>query len=81
MEILFYGSAWCSDCIRSISYLDTRGINYTYIDLETNEQAAGEVVRINKGLQSIPTIIFPNGKILVEPSNTDLELALKENGL
>lgn len=41
--------------------------------------AAEEVERINNGYQSIPTIVFPDGKVLVEPSNAELEKALEEN--
>lgn len=78
-KIKFYGASWCPDCRRSKAYLDEKNIAYEYIDIEKVAGAAEEVERINKGYQSIPTIIFPNGKILVEPSNTELQKALDEN--
>jgi glutaredoxin len=77
-QIKFYGSTWCPDCLRSKQYLDDNKIPYEYIDLQTNEKAALEVMRINNGMQSIPTIVCPNGKILVEPTNEMLENCLKE---
>jgi mycoredoxin len=43
-------------------------VTYTEIDIEQDEAARAEVVRINNGGQSVPTIIFPDGSILVEPS-------------
>jgi len=33
-------------------------------------------MEINKGYQSIPTIIFPDGKVLIEPSNEELDEAI-----
>lgn len=77
MQIKFYGATWCPDCRRAKDYLDAHKVQYEYIDLEKDPNAAAEVEKINKGLQSIPTIVFPNGKILTEPSNQELEAALK----
>ncbi len=79
MNITFYGATWCPDCRRSKEYLDTHNIPYDYIDLETVPEAADEVVRINHGLQSIPTIVFPDGTVLVEPTNAALENAVTAN--
>lgn len=75
--IRFYGSPLCPDCLRSRKYLDSKKISYQYIDLETDEKAAEEVRKINNGFQSIPTIVFPDGKILVEPTEKILEAYIK----
>lgn len=79
MNIKFYGATWCSDCNRAKQFLDDNNVNYQYINLEEDEKAVEEVVKINNGYQSIPTIVFPNGKILVEPSNNELQKAIDEN--
>ncbi|MDE2588541.1 MAG: glutathione S-transferase N-terminal domain-containing protein [Patescibacteria group bacterium] len=79
MSIKFYGATWCPDCRRSKAYLDDKKIPYDYINIDEVAGAAEEVEKINKGLQSIPTIVFPNGKILVEPSNQQLQIAIDEN--
>ncbi len=78
-KIKFYGATWCPDCRRSKQFLDKKGVDYTYVNIEEVPGAAEEVEKINNGFQSIPTIVFPNGKILVEPSNAELEKVLKEN--
>lgn len=75
--IKFYGATWCPDCHRSKQFLDEKGVNYTYINIEKVPGAAEEVMKINNGYRSIPTIVFPNGKIFVEPSNAELEKALE----
>jgi len=69
MKIIFYGATWCPDCRRSKKFLDERKVDYTYINLEETPDTAAEVEKINKGMQSIPTIVFPDGTILTEPSN------------
>jgi mycoredoxin len=76
-QLLFYGAQWCADCRRSKKLLDEYHVSYRYIDIDAVEGAADEVVRINNGLQSIPTICFPDGTVLVEPSNAALLAALR----
>lgn len=76
-KIIFYGATWCGDCARSKAYLDSQGIEYDYVDLEEDVTAAAKVTEINNGMQSIPTIVFPNGNILVEPTNEQLEEEIK----
>lgn len=78
-KIKFYGATWCPDCNRAKQFLDGKGVEYEYINLEEDPNAVAEVERINNGLQSIPTILFPDGSVLVEPSNEELEKALEAN--
>jgi glutaredoxin len=79
-SIIVYGAHWCSDCRRSIKYLKDNQIPYKFIDVDLDKNAANLVKQINRGMRSIPTIIFPDGSILVEPSNNDLaEKILSQN--
>ena len=48
---------------------DKYGVAYRWVDIDDDEQAEQFVIRTNKGMRSVPTIIFPDGDILVEPSN------------
>lgn len=70
--IRMYGANWCGDCRRAKTFFGEQRIHYEYIDLEQTPDAIREVERINNGMRSIPTIIFPDGSILVEPSNAEL---------
>jgi len=76
-QILFYGAGWCADCKRSQTLLDQNRISYDYIDIDTVQGAADEVSRLNDGFKSIPTIVFPDGSKLVEPSNQELSEKLR----
>ena len=67
-----YGATWCADCKRSRTFLDSNQIRYYYIDIDTVVGAADEVSEINDGLKSIPTIVFSDGSVLVEPTNAQL---------
>ncbi|GAB4558930.1 MAG: thioredoxin-disulfide reductase [Anaerolineales bacterium] len=42
------------------------------MDVDADPEAMAFVEQVNKGMRSIPTIIFPDGSVLVEPSNAQL---------
>ncbi|MCX6429953.1 MAG: FAD-dependent oxidoreductase [Actinobacteria bacterium] len=66
------GASWCPDCKRSKTFLGQHRIAYDWVDMENNPEAIAEVEHLNGGKRSIPTIIFPDGSILVEPTNDEL---------
>ena len=67
-----YGAMWCGDCRRSKKFLDSQGVAYQWIDVEQDDTARQTMQEYNGGLQSIPTIVFADGTVLVEPSNAQL---------
>lgn len=71
-KITMYATSWCSDCRMAKRWFDSHGIAYAYIDIEKDEQAAELVVRLNGGMRTVPTILFPDGSVLVEPSPRQL---------
>ena len=75
-DIKFYSTSWCGDCRRSRKVFQALGVSFTDIDIEENPEAAEIVRKVNRGAQSVPTIIFPDGAVLVEPSNAVLEQKL-----
>ncbi len=79
-QIILYGAPWCGDCKRSISYFKQKGIKFRYVDIDKDKKAAQKVIEINDGMRSIPTIIFPDQTVLVEPSNRELKEALDKHG-
>ena len=75
-DITVYGAMWCGDCRRAKRVLDRHGTAYRWIDVEQDPEAADRVREINRGLRVIPTILFPDGTILVEPSDEELTAKL-----
>lgn len=78
-NIVVYGASWCPDCKRSRSFFDSHNISYDYIDIESTAGAAEKVEQINNGMRRIPTIVFPDNSVLVEPSNKQLAEKLAIN--
>jgi mycoredoxin len=73
-RILMFGAEWCRDCRRSKALLDSRGVEYDYVDLESVADGADRAYAVS-GRTNIPVVVFPDGTHLVEP--TDPELAAR----
>lgn len=71
--IVMYSTEFCSDCLRAKKYFEANKVSYLRVLLEEDPKAADFVMQINNGYRSVPTIIFPDGSILVEPSLTELQ--------
>ena len=78
-SIVVYSTVWCPDCKRVKKFLGEQRVPYTNIDIESDPDAMVFVEKVNNGKRIIPTIVFPDGSILVEPSNAELaeKLGLK----
>ncbi len=71
-EIHVYGADWCPDCRRSKRFLADQRIPFVWHDIETDAEALRVVQERNGGKNIIPTILFPDGTHLAEPSNEEL---------
>jgi glutaredoxin len=67
-EIIFYGNLWCGGSRRARLLLDQHSIPYRWVDIDLNEEAARVVEKLNNGFRSVPTLVWPDGSFLVEPS-------------
>lgn len=66
------GAPWCPDCKLSKQFLGEQRIAYEWIDIDQDPAAARRVRDLNDGKQIIPTIVFPDGSFLAEPTNAEL---------
>jgi thioredoxin reductase (NADPH) len=71
-KITMYGATWCGDCKRAKRFFGEQRVHYEWIDVEEQPEAAETVEKLNNGKRIIPTILFEDGSILVEPSNAEL---------
>ena len=71
-EIVLYGTRWCYDTLRSIKVLKRKGISFQWIDIDEDHDGCEFVKSVNRGMKSVPTIVFPDGDLLVEPVNSEL---------
>lgn len=79
--IKMYSTQWCSDCVRAKRAFDKFGVAVEIIDIDQNRRAKEFVKEANRGLMSVPTIVFPDDTILTEPSTSELETKFRELGL
>ena len=75
-RIKMYTATSCGDCRLAKAVLDRAGVDYEQIDIDRDPAAVDIVLAINGGYRTVPTIIFPNGRVLVEPSRGELLSAL-----
>ena len=66
--LTMYSTTWCGYCRRLKSQLDREGIEYREVDIERTPGAAEFVMSVNGGNQTVPTVHFPNGSALTNPT-------------
>ena len=72
-EIIMYVTTSCSDCRSAKAVFEEMKIPYRSINIDEYPGAAQIVEELTNGYQSVPTIVFPDGKILIEPSTQMLQ--------
>jgi mycoredoxin len=70
--IKFYGTKWCGDCFFALKTLQSQKVDFEWIDIDKDPSAEQFVKQTNHGYRSVPTIVFDDGSILVEPSRSEL---------
>ena len=66
--LTMYTTTWCGYCRRLKSQLAREGIEITEVDIEREPDAAEYVMSVNGGFQTVPTVLFPDGSTLTNPS-------------
>ncbi len=66
--LTIYTTPWCGPCHRLKAQLDRAAIDYEIVDIERDPAAAQFVESVNHGNQTVPTVVFPDGATLTNPS-------------
>jgi glutaredoxin len=69
--LVVYSTTWCPDCRRSRNYLTSKNIQHVEVDIGKDRDAFTFIEKLTRRVR-IPTIIFPDGSILIEPSDEEL---------
>ena len=75
-NITVYGAPWCPDCRRAKQFLGEQQRPYNWVDIDQDQEGRAYVQQLNDGKQIIPTIVFQDGAVLVEPTNAELAAKL-----
>jgi thioredoxin reductase (NADPH) len=71
-DIQLYGASWCPDCRRAKRFLGDQRVAFDWHDIDGDPDGIALVEARNDGKRIIPTIVFPDGSHLAEPSNEEL---------
>ena len=74
--VTMYSTTWCGYCRRLKTLMQREGIEYTEVDIERDPAAADFVMSVNGGNQTVPTLHFPNGAALTNPSIAEVKAQL-----
>ena len=74
--VTMYSTVWCGYCRRLKGQMDREGIAYQVIDIEDDPNAADIVMAVNGGNQTVPTVVFPDGSALTNPSLAQIKQQL-----
>lgn len=67
-----YSTTWCGYCVRLKRFLDREGISYREVNIEDDPDAADFVMSVNGGNRTVPTLLFPDGAAVTNPSPAEV---------
>jgi mycoredoxin len=74
--VTMFSTSWCGYCRRLKSQLDREGISFTEVDIERDAASARFVEQVNRGNQTVPTVLFPDGSAATNPSLIEVKQRL-----
>jgi len=74
--LIMYSTVWCGYCRRLKTMLKSEGIAFTEVDIEHDPASAEFVMSVNNGNQTVPTLKFPDGSALTNPSLAQVKAKL-----
>lgn len=78
--IIVYGHPTCPN-LRPVKGLLTQSkVKFEYINIHQDSVAAARVRAVNSGNESVPTLVFPDGTTLTEPTVRELQSKLESLG-
>ena len=77
-RLTIYSTQWCGYCHRLMKQLDREDVGYDVVDIEREPAAAEFVMSVNGGNQTVPTVVFPDGSALTNPSLAQVKDRLED---
>ena len=79
-KIIVYGHPACLMVGPVLAMLKQSNVDFEYVNIRQNAQGRDRVREINDGYESVPTLVFPDGSTLTEPSGGQLKARLQKSG-
>ena len=74
--LTMYTTDWCGYCVRLKHGLEREGIEFDEVNIEHTPAAADVVMRANGGNRTVPTLVFPDGSALTNPTVREIKAKL-----
>jgi mycoredoxin len=74
--LTIYSTVWCGWCRRLKAQMERAGIDFREVDIEEDPAAAELVMSVNGGMQTVPTLVFPDGSALANPTLAQVKAQL-----
>ena len=78
-SVTMYTTTWCGYCVRLKRLLQREGIGFAEVDIETDPAAADLVMQANGGNRTVPTLVFPDGSALTNPTIEQVKSQLSQS--
>ncbi len=79
-KVIMYGTPTCPGVPPVRGMLDRAQVSFEYVNIAEDPESRGKVMAINNGNASVPTLVFPDGSTLTEPSTAVLQKKLESLG-
>ncbi len=67
-QFTMYSTPWCGYCYRLKGQLQREGIGFREVDIQEDPDSARIVEEVNRGNQTVPTVVFADGSAMTNPS-------------
>lgn len=75
-ELTMYSTPWCGYCKRLKIQMQNEGIPFVEVDIDQDAEAAAFVVEVNRGNATVPTVHFPDGTAMTNPTMAQIRAHL-----
>ena len=79
-KVIMYGTPTCPMVPPVRGMLERAQAPFAYVNIAEDPESRGKVMAINNGNASVPTLVFPDGSTLTEPSTAVLRQKLESLG-
>ena len=74
--ITVFSTSWCGPCRRLKTLMAAEEIPFAAVDIEADPEAEEFVKQVNRGHAVVPTVLFPDGRTLTNPTLAQVKALL-----